>query len=188
MDHDLPDSFQSLFRQYYPMVVRKIKSIVQDSPAAEDLAQEVFLRLYRNPPNDLTRVGPWLQRTLTRVAYDSLRQSVRRRNLTDKLEQSAELEIVPDSETMVLDKLDRTLIADALAMLSERDRQSLLLKHSGYSYAEMARILNVNPDTVGTLVLRASARFKKAYEKQEGWSDGKRNDHGSGCGRGLGAV
>lgn len=183
VEQDLPDSFEALFRQHYPAVVRKLRSILQDDAAAEDIAQEVFLRLYRSPPDQLGSVGAWLQRTLTRAAYDFLRQSARRRSLADKLEQTAAPDAAPDSETVVLRKFDEASLEEALARLSDRDRQVLLLRHSGYSYAEMARILKVNPDTVGTLLYRAGARLKKVYDEKGEWSDGagRRREPGVGA-------
>lgn len=68
MKEAMPETFQRLFREHYPVVTRKLNELVGDRVIAEDLAQEVFVRLYRSPPDDLACVGPWLQRVLTRHA------------------------------------------------------------------------------------------------------------------------
>lgn len=47
----IPESeiFKAIFYEHYPIVRRKLTALVRDESAADDLAQEVFLRLYRNP-------------------------------------------------------------------------------------------------------------------------------------------
>lgn len=52
-----------------------------------------------------------------------------------------------------------------LAGLSPRDRQVLMLRFSGFSYAEMAEALQVEKGSVGTILARAMARFKQEYHK-----------------------
>ncbi|WP_308862207.1 sigma factor [Paenibacillus radicis (ex Xue et al. 2023)] len=76
---EIPETklFQELFYTHYPTVRRKLIALVRDEAAAEDLAQEVFLRLYRNPPDDLNVVGAWLHRVLTRIGYDHLNKKSR---------------------------------------------------------------------------------------------------------------
>lgn len=48
---EIPESeiFKAIFYEHYPIVRRKLTALVRDESAADDLAQEVFLRLYRNP-------------------------------------------------------------------------------------------------------------------------------------------
>jgi RNA polymerase sigma factor (sigma-70 family) len=135
---------------------------------AEDLAQEVILRLYRNSPDDLHRVGPWLHRVATRLVYSYLRSAVRTRELSEQANRAwHEDGCVPGSDVAFDEKLRREAVTRALGRLTDRDRQALLLKHSGYSYREIARILNVRPEIVGSLLLRAAQRFKREYEKEE---------------------
>lgn len=63
-------------------------------------------------------------------------------------------------EEVVLSKLDQEDVRSWLEDLPERDRQALLLKYSGYSYAEIAGELGVKPPVVGTLLSRATAKLK----------------------------
>lgn len=55
-----------------------------------------------------------------------------------------------------------------LETLSRRDRTCLLLRFSGYSYAEIAEIIGVEPSSVGTLLARARSRFRDEYNRREG--------------------
>ncbi|WP_219835538.1 sigma-70 family RNA polymerase sigma factor [Paenibacillus sp. R14(2021)] len=164
-----PARFQALFRAHYPAVLRKITLLIGERAAAEDLTQEVFLRLYRNPPEDLDRVGPWLHRVLTRIVYDHYRKSGRESSLAEKqLHQAmSEEQAHPSNETAVIQSWERDVVRSVLNKLSERDRQALLLKEQGYSHGEIAEALQVNPKIVGTLLMRASNRFKKNLLSEE---------------------
>jgi RNA polymerase sigma factor (sigma-70 family) len=164
-----PAGFQALFREHYPTVLRKIALLIGDRAAAEDLTQEVFLRLYRNPPEDLDRVGPWLHRVLTRIVYDHYRKSGRQSDLAEKqLQQAmAEEQAYPSNETAVIQNWEREVVRRVLNKLSERDRSALLMKEKGYSHAEIAEALQVNPKIVGSLLMRASNRLKKNLLTEE---------------------
>lgn len=156
------DNFKSIFYTHYPIVRRKLAALVRDESAADDLAQEVFLRLYRNPPDDPEALGAWLHRVLTRIGYDYLNKQVRERRLINKQELMYDTDAsAPTGEEVVLGKLDQEDVRNWLDGLPERDRQALLLKYSGYSYAEIAGELGVKPPVVGTLLSRATAKLKQ---------------------------
>lgn len=65
----IPESstFRNIFYKHYPTVHRKLTALVRDEAAADDLAQEVFLRLYRKPPDNPDAMGAWLHRVLIRI-------------------------------------------------------------------------------------------------------------------------
>lgn len=169
MNESMPESFQRLFREHYPTVARKLHALVSDRSLAEDLAQEVFVRLYRSPPDDLSRIGPWLQRVLTRIAYDHLRKRTSERRIFERehLRLETETHAVPSNETIAINNWEKDVVRQVLQKLSERDRTALLLKEQGYSYAEIGERLNVNPKIVGSLLSRAAERFKKRFGEEE---------------------
>jgi RNA polymerase sigma factor (sigma-70 family) len=182
-----PEVFRRLFGEHYPTVVRRIAQLVRDMTVAEDLAQETFLRLYRTPPDDLSRVGPWLHRVSTRLAYSHLRNAARTRDLEARAEQAwSGNGFEPGSDVVLDQKLDRESVTRALGRLSDRDRQALLLRHSGYSYREIADILGVRQEIVGSLLMRAGERFKREYEREE--LEHGEHGHGDQRGPGMGAV
>ncbi|GAA4869308.1 RNA polymerase sigma factor SigX [Paenibacillus vulneris] len=162
------DYFREVFYIHYPTVRRKLIGLVRDEAAAEDLAQEVFLRLYRNPPDEPSVIGAWLHRVLTRIAYDHLNKKARERALHEK--QSLHIlsteEEQPSNEQLLMKQLDQEEMREWLEELPERDRKALLLKYSGYSYAEIAEQLQVRPPLVGTLLHRATERLRKHAEAQ----------------------
>jgi RNA polymerase sigma factor (sigma-70 family) len=165
---EIPESegFRTIFYEHYPMVRRKLVALVRDEAAADDLAQDVFLRLYRNPPDDPAALGAWLHRVLTRIGYDYMDKKARERRLQSKQEMLYDMEASPPSgEEVMLRKLDQEDIREWLDELPERDRQALLLRYSGYSYSEIAGELGVRPPVVGTLLHRATERLRQQAYK-----------------------
>lgn len=156
------DIFRTVFEEHYPIVRRKLVALVQDEAAAEDLAQEVFIRLYRNPPDDPAAMGAWLHRVLTRIGYDYISKQIRERKLKDKQEQHYDMgQQTASGEEVVLKRMDQEEVREWMEELPERDRKVLMLKYSGYSYAEIAEELNVRPPLVGSMLSRATNKLKR---------------------------
>jgi RNA polymerase sigma factor (sigma-70 family) len=164
-------SFQALFHEHYAAIVRRLLPLVGDQTVAEDLTQDAFLKLYRNPPDDLTRVAAWLHRVAVNLAYDHLRRvAVRSRQDRKDREQAAAVGegAYPSNEEIALGNWERDNVRRALNKLSERDRTALMLREQGYSYAEIADRLGIGASNVGSLLLRAGERLKKHYFTEEG--------------------
>jgi RNA polymerase sigma factor (sigma-70 family) len=60
----------------------------------------------------------------------------------------------------------RAAVRRALAEVPERQRECLLLRHSGYSYAEIAETLGIAIGSVGVLLARAEHAFRTTYRRQ----------------------
>ncbi|WP_138755136.1 sigma-70 family RNA polymerase sigma factor [Paenibacillus sinopodophylli] len=163
MEHSAPDMFRQQFNQHYPVVRRKLIALIRDEAAAEDLAQETFLRLYRNPPDQPEAIGAWLHRVLTRLAYDYMDKKARERALNQKQEQSmlSEPQAVQSGEQRAMDKDAEEQLLSWLNALPERDKQMLLLRYEGYSYAEIAEQLQLRQPQVGTMLRRAGERLRR---------------------------
>ncbi|ANS77384.1 RNA polymerase subunit sigma-24 [Paenibacillus yonginensis] len=161
----IPESatFKQLFYQHYPAVLRKLTGLLGDKAIAEDLAQETFLKMYRQPPDQLDSAGAWLHRVATRLAYDYMGSAARQRKLTERQELllGAEGAASPSGEEELIRQLDQEEVRGWLQQLPERDRKALLLRYSGYTYAEIAHELSIRPPVVGTLLARATERLRK---------------------------
>ncbi|HEX5483413.1 MAG TPA: sigma-70 family RNA polymerase sigma factor, partial [Terriglobia bacterium] len=161
--------FSSVFRNHYARVVGVLCRIVGDRTQAEELANEVFWRLYRQTPDPDGRVGGWLYRTATHLGIDSLRASARR----DRYERDAGKVLFGDRSAH--DPLEEALRAErcrhvraVLASLKPAHSRILLLRASGFSYEELAGILGVKRGSVGTMLIRAEAEFRKRYLRRKG--------------------
>lgn len=173
-----PD-FQSVFRTCYPKVVRQITCVTGSISTAEDIAQEVFLRLYHSDWTQINNLNAWLTRCSFNAACNYLRGE-KRRLAREKLDYQMNIPTLKASEVLEIDDLiiqeeTRSEVFEALTAMEERDRILLLLKYQGYSYRETAEILEIAPASIGTLLARARKQFKTHYERIMN-KGGKRRD------------
>jgi RNA polymerase sigma factor (sigma-70 family) len=106
------------------------------------------------------------------LAFNRLRTAKRARA---RLERVGRLER-PDDELadnelsgpsgLVVRQEERAAVRRALAEVPERQRECLLLRHSGYSYAEIAETLGIAIGSVGVLLARAEIAFRTTYRRQ----------------------
>src|SRR2546421_4228907 len=74
----VPDPFERLFMQEYPKVVAIAYRVLADRPAAEDVAQEVFLKFHRSYSPDAERASGWLHSAAVHSALNVIRGDRRR--------------------------------------------------------------------------------------------------------------
>jgi RNA polymerase sigma factor (sigma-70 family) len=164
-----PLSFDEAFTLHHRAVFRTARAVVRDSALAEDVTQEVFLRLYRNldstPGEDLLRA--WLLRVTLNVARNTLRGNTRsmvRDNEYHK--ESAETGFYVDAPE---EDYERKIAIEearrALDKIKEPMRSCLLLKQQGLSYKEIATTLSIKETNVGSLVARGRKEFARVYGK-----------------------
>jgi RNA polymerase sigma-70 factor, ECF subfamily len=157
---DTGDAFENLVAQHQPMVQRVAYRLLGRIEDAQDAAQEVFLRLYRNRG----RVGPdpkaWLYRVTVNVCHDQHR----RRKTAVEMQAAgprAEADPAPDPERVLAMEERKRLVVEGLAILPERERTALVLRDiEGLSTVEVAGILGVKEVTVRSQA--ASGRLKLA--------------------------
>ena len=155
-------AFDDLFLRYYRPVHRVLQGVAGSPQEAEDLAQETFLVLYRNPPRlESAGLGPWLYRVAANRGYNALRSAGRARQ---HMEQAIDAAAPVDPQSEFLRQEQRQRVRGALARLPERSAKLLLLRYGGLSYAEIASALEIAPDSVGTLLARAERAFVTEYE------------------------
>jgi len=160
--------YGQLFQAYYPNVYRQLNYLLADHTAAEDLAQETFLRLYRSPPADPANIGGWLARVAANLAYNYLRSEKRRRSREMREYPHNNSGTLVSFDDMIHQNQDILAVRRCLARLGPRERMILLLKFAGYSYQEIAQVIGVQASSVGNLLARAQRKFKEEYERHEG--------------------
>lgn len=162
-------SFETLFHRHYDRVYGLLFRLVGNRGEAEDLVQEVFLKLHHEffgrprvfRRRDEHNISAWLYRVATNIGYNAIRSRTRRwqRNthlVPDPLGS-------PDSEQQVVQQERETAVRAALAQLKPRDAQMLLLRQMGLSYQELAVACDVAPTSVGKLLSRAADAFRNVY-------------------------
>jgi RNA polymerase sigma factor (sigma-70 family) len=125
-----------------------------------------MVRLYANEvEGPLPALRAWLFKTATHLIRDRYRVDENRRRL---LQENPVTPTPVDGPERALErKADRAMARKALEQLPERDREMLVLRYEGFSYKEIAEVVNVAASSVGTLLARAERRFVEALEG--GW-------------------
>jgi len=145
-----------LYREHRRRALAIARRILRDADEAEDVVQEVFARLYsQNVRFDgKAACTTWLHRILVNSSINSLRAKKRRGKLESPLQPSA------DPEEAALGNERHALFLEALQDLSEQHRLMLTLRDlRGYSYPEIARLLNVPEGTVKSALNRGRNRL-----------------------------
>ena len=153
--------FDVLFLEHYDRVYGILYRLLGNRAEAEDVAQEVFLRLYQKPPDLDGNVAGWLYRVATNAGYNAIRSRKRRWSWQRWLVQR---EHAPSPSELLESEEKRAAVRETLAQLKPQQAQLLLLRHMGMSYTEIAQALEINPASVGKLLSRASVAFQTAYQ------------------------
>lgn len=154
-------NFKTAYEKYYDTIFRRISYLTGDMHAAEDLTQEVFMKLYNSPPSH-NNIAAWLNKVSTNISYNYIRDK-RIHEGKNEVIYEKEMDKIVSIEEAAINNCEVDLTKNVLNMLSPRDRMCLLLKFSGYKYSEIAEVIGVNKNSVGTLISRAQAKFKEKY-------------------------
>ena len=167
------DSFEAIFTRYYSLVYHLAYRCVGESDEAEDIAQEVFLRYYRVPPQAASEAEQraWLCRVATNLGLNAIRNRQRRTSCEEKVgaltrHSAPEEEAQQNPERHALAGEQAELVRSVLAELPERQQTYLLLRSIGLSYVEIAQATGVATASVGALLARAEREFRRKYHER----------------------
>ncbi len=162
-------SFEALFYRHYDRVYGLLFRLLGNRTEAEDITQEVFLKLYRQPLRGRREhnVKGWLYRVATNMGYNHIRGTRRRWGRNTHLLADITDAVQQPPEKLIQDET-RAAVRAALATLPQRQTQLLLLRQMGLSYAELAAACDIAPGSVGKLLSRAAQAFREAYEERPG--------------------
>jgi len=156
--------FEAAFAEHYARVYGVLFRLLGDRAQAEDLCVETFWRLWERAPRRQENLGGWLYRVAMRLGYNALRAAHRRERYELQAGHAAlELNTPPEPSRLVEQQQERAQVRAVLAGMKERDAQLLILRHSGFTYREIAEALGVAPGSVGTLLARAEEAFEQRY-------------------------
>jgi RNA polymerase sigma-70 factor, ECF subfamily len=158
-------SFNLLLQKYRTPLINFLYRMVRDTATAEDLAQEVFLRVYRarKQYSPSAKFTTWLFRIATNLALNSVRDN-RHRQMDVSIDAPVEEDEAPlqlparemriDEHMIERDRAD--FIRQAIASLPEKQRVAVLLhKYEEMDYAEIAKILECSESALKSLLFRA---------------------------------
>jgi len=175
---DDAEAFEELVVRYQTRLVNLLEHLVGDRDLAEDLAQEVFLRVYRarKTYRPDAKFSTWLFTIANNVASNMNRSRYRRHELRSRDGPSVASSSPPLERTLLastgqiparqLDKAEiREVVRLALSSLGERQRLAVLLrKFEGMSYAEIAEAMSLSPQAIKSLLSRARVNLRAVLE------------------------
>jgi len=157
-------SFAVLLEKHRSPVIHFLYRMVQNQAVAEELAQEVFLRVYRSRGTyePTAKFTTWLFRIATHLALNSLRDG-RNERLQDSLDSEAGEPAArqlsdknPTAEATMVKQVRFEEIRKAVADLPEKQRAAVLMhKYQEMEYSQIAKILNCSESAVKSLLFRA---------------------------------
>jgi len=159
------ECFRVLLEKYRNPVIRFVYRMVQDHAVAEELAQEVFLRVYRSRGTyePTVKFTTWLFRIATHLAINWLRDGRNEKGqqrLDDEGDGDMPVREVADRQPTVEQRMvDQTRlqeVRDAIAVLPEKQRAAVLMhKYEEMEYSQIAKVLNCSESAVKSLLFRA---------------------------------
>jgi RNA polymerase sigma-70 factor (ECF subfamily) len=182
-------AFEELVRRYQGRLVGVLEHLVDNRDQAEDLAQDVFLRVYRARKTYTpgAKFATWLFTIANNVASSARRSKSRRPEVNLPSHDTGPMGARPldvmvqaSSGQMPARQLDKAEMRDivhiALSSLNERQRMAVLLnKFEGMSYADIAETMQMSPKAIKSLLSRARVNLREVLEPylETGQSPGK---------------
>ena len=163
-----PEAFQELLDQYKNQIFSFLYRIVQNPSDAEDLAQESFIKAFRNLASyDLAHPFiTWLFKIAHNTAIDFMRAKKPQALSIDDDDNPIEVEDAGHSLEKVLDlTFQKKLIEKLLAAIPPLYREALILRHQeGLDYEKISQILQIPEGTVKIRLFRARDILKRKLE------------------------
>lgn len=167
-------AFRTIVEQWKDMVYNTILGIVQNETEAEDLAQDVFIKVYEKVSTFKgdSKFSTWLYRIAATTALDHLRSKKRKKRfgfLQSLGGRGDENETIPDFHHpgVSLDNKERSAVLfKAIDGLPENQKTAYTLhKLEGLSYRDVSEVLNTTVSAVESLMSRANQNLRKQLEE-----------------------
>jgi len=183
---DDASAFEELMYRFQGRVQSLFRHLVGNREAAEDLTQDVFLRVFRARKSyqPSAKFSTWIFAIANNVALNQLRSQRRKpqvqfggaqfggeanESFSPAVLDPAEV-MVAGSESMPTRQLDKSELRDmvrlAIEALNERQRMAVLLnRFEGMNYAEIADVMELSPQAVKSLLCRAHVQLRNLLQK-----------------------
>jgi len=170
-------SFSLLLMRYRVPIIRYLYRIVENSAIAEELAQDVFLRVYRARGSYQVKAkfSTWLFRIATHVAFN-WKRDVRKERCVEPIEgpepEKALRQIAdgkPSAEDVLLRQVKAETVQRAIAALPPKQRAAVIMhKYHGLDYRQMAEALSCSQPAVKSMLFRAYERLRVSLASEAG--------------------
>lgn len=162
-------AFQKLLRRHLASAVRLASRVLGNTSAAEDIAQQAFIRVWQHagnfedPEKKGARFSTWLYRIVVNLCIDE-----KRKRKFDNIEDLPELvDGALDAEKALRQKEQAIRVREALQQLPERQRMAFVLCfYEGYSNKEAADMMGIGLKAVESLLVRARKFLREALQEE----------------------
>ena len=161
------DAFRLLVETHQARVIGTISKMLGSDAESEDLAQQVFIRIWKSAPRyrPTAKFTTWLFRITRNLVFNELR---RKRHFVDQAEEIPEpkerAEKEPDQ--VLLDEELQLAIQDAINRLPESQRMAIILRrYEEMPYEEIAKVMGTTIPAVKSILFRARAELRQRLAK-----------------------
>jgi len=161
------EAFKCLTERYQKPLLNFIYRYVGDRHMAEDLTQEVFLRIYQAAPKfePRAKVSTWIFKIAVNLCINELKRNERGSKLVQDLHKAADSRADSTPPTTIENREMQQRIMEALNKLPESQRMAILLKlFQGMSYKEIASVMGASVSSIESLIFRARTRLKQLLQ------------------------
>lgn len=169
------EAFRQLFDRHKGRMIRYCYRFCKDQAVAEELAQEIFIRIYKAAPRyrPEARFRTWLYTIATRLCLNELRRPDYRRQFESLSVPSKDQEDEPQKRPIPVDHKQpdddmiqaeqQQMVLDAMKKLPPNQRAALLLRvEEEFSYQEISRQIGCSENQVKMLIYRGRQKLKKS--------------------------
>lgn len=157
------EAFAEILERYKNPLVNYLTHLVRSRDRAEEVAQDAFVRLYRNASKyrEQERLGPYLYRIATNLVVTDVRREKRWSLLLPRLNASMSQVVAPPDAGLFVDEIQRKVSA-ALEALPVKYRAPIVLCDiEEWSYEEIARALECRVGTVKSRIFRGRELLRR---------------------------
>lgn len=154
------DDFDSIFLAHWNEIYGMLYRTLGDE--AEDVAQDVFLKLHTRPPKPGSNYRAWLYKVATREGLNRLRSRKRQSGLLGLLT-NFRVDRTEGPEREVQARDDQQRVREVLGRMRPLYAKALLLRYEGFEYSELAQVTGIKTSSVGTVLARAEQQFARLY-------------------------
>ena len=173
-DHAVAPEIELLVREHARLVFRIAYSVVRNHADAEDIVQEVFLRVANHGAKGIDDTKAWISRIAWRASVDRFRSTARKNQEEFDERIHAPLGRMPGVEAEVISRQTLAVLDRLIATLPRKEREALLLTSiDELSSAEAARVLGTSETSVRARVFRARQRLSGKLQKLTGVNYGR---------------
>jgi len=156
-------AFETIVSEYEGPLLRYITRIVRNADTAQDIAQNTFIRFFKNWNDELApcpQVSAWLYRVAHNCAIDYIRKETRRDMLHTNAGNEQPTSTPPNRGESFRISEEAEKAANALKTLSDREQQLVVLKvYEEKSYREISEITGLTVGNVGYILHHAMKKM-----------------------------